>query len=67
MDDIKMQAAKDIASSGPNFIANMKPNDIHRMIKFLLNEIERLDFDLDCARADAKNARYLLEFSLQQK
>jgi hypothetical protein len=59
MDDIKMQAAKDIVSGGPSFIANMKPEDIHRMIKFLLGEIDRYDFDLDCARADAKGVRWL--------
>ena len=26
----------------------------------LQDEVKRLDFDLDCAKADAKNARYLL-------
>lgn len=59
--DIKLQAAKDIAHSGPSFIKNMRPEDIHRMVKFLVDEIDRYDFDLDCARADVKNSRWLLD------
>jgi hypothetical protein len=30
------------------------------MIKYLVNEIDLSDFNLDCANADAKNARWLL-------
>jgi hypothetical protein len=59
MDEIKMQAAKDIVSGGPSFVENMEPEDIHRMLKFLLDEVDRYDFDLDCAKADAKNVRWL--------